>query len=282
MPQTSHKKATSCELFMQWDPGILLSSLLSSIPCAIHIILDPRFGFRFVFPEAVCKVRWVMIFTAAAASTLTYLLMAVQRFTVIVLNNQQLFEMKSLAIILPSIWICALLFVTPFWLHGEPYAMFWPDYCVMFSDYLDYVLKIITACVIYIPCAVIFTLYIAIYAVVLRSARRVQAQGGTAGARRKNIKMALVLFLCFFLFFAAYVPFTSYPFLRGFMSTTVERNYLFASTFTAVGVSAINPVVYPFLFTPVRQAYRQIFDRCCKRKNNEGNTTTVTTISSSN
>ena len=201
---------------------------------------------------------------SAAAGSLSYLLIAVQRFVVIVMNKPHLtlLQMKWLPLLLFVVWCCAAAVTAPFWVYGEPYALLWPDYCIMYSEFLLLYLEIIPACIVYIPGVIILSLYIAIYVFVHKSSARVQTQGN----QKKNIHMAVILFLMFFLFIVAYVPYTIFCLFQTRLSLETRKPFLLSSLFAVTIVAAINPIIYALIFKEIKHVYVSQFGTCRNNK----------------
>ena len=204
------------------------------------------------------------MYMSAVTGSLSYLLIAVQRFVVIVLNKPHLtlLQMKWLPLLLCLVWCCAAAVISPFWFYGEPIALLWPDYCFMYAEVLILYLEIAPACIVYIPGVIILLLYIAIYVFVHKSSARVQSQGN----RKKNIHMAVILFLMFFLFIVAYVPYTIFSIFQTRYNLETQKPFLLSSLFAVTTVAAINPIIYALIFKEIKHVYMSLFGTCRKNK----------------
>ena len=178
-----------------------------------------------------------------------------------------MFQVRYLPLLLTLLWLCAIIICTcVFWGEGEAFSLYWPDYCQMYSDKMEYITKVTTACVIYVPLCLISVMYLAIYVVVRRSAARVGVSH-KGSKDQKNNKMALILFILFIMFTVAYVPYTTYPFVREQLSVEAQRVFLVTTMYSAIGMSALNPIVYGLIFKPIKQVYVKSL-RCGKQSNN--------------
>jgi hypothetical protein len=217
---------------------------------------------RFPFPGVACYIRLGLMLTCAGGAVFSYLLMAVHRFVVIVLNRprMRIFSVPWLALLLPCLWLVAVVSISPYYYLGDVFVVYWRDNCFPWSPSAVKVMEIVTLVYIYLPTVVSCTLYVAIYVVVRQSSARIQ----TAGKReRKEVKMALVLFGLLTLFIVAYFPYCTYLSLQRYMSVPSQKLYLLTGLFTALTISACNPLVFAAIFKPMQQRYLEIFG--CKR-----------------
>lgn len=202
----------------------------------------------------MCYIRIALMFTCAGGSIFSYLCMAIQRFVVIVLNRPDLrmFQVRWLPVLLPILWVCAVVIISPYYFLGEVFVVFWRDNCFPFSTYASKVMEPIKLTYIYLPSAISLSLYIGIYVVVHRSSARMKVNGKR---ERKDVKMALVLFSLFALFIVAYAPYCTYESLEKYMSVEVQKIYVLIGWFTAITISACNPIVYAIIFKPIQKQY---------------------------
>ena len=221
--------------------------------------------FRFVFPDSVCTLRLHLLFSAAGCSALGNLALAVQRFLVIVFNLSRLkiFQLKSIVIWIPCLWLVVLSMFSVWWIPSDVFSVYWPEYCVPFSEALESATNALIIALIYALSILILIMYIIIYVVVYRSTSRVHLNSrrqSNSKQQQKHIKMAVTLFIVYFLFVITYVPYATFLFVRQDMSLSGQKIYLLFTLYIAALISSFNPVLYVFLFKPIKQAFFRVFN----------------------
>ena len=209
---------------------------------------------------------WILSSTTQAATVLSFLLSALQRYLTIVHNKTpRIFKRQYLPFLLLSIWILAFILVLPFLTtFGELYVMYWPDLCyIELSTVIWNIGNVLYALFVVVPMISVLGLYIHIIIIIRRAAKIRQGQS-TSNSTNKSHKTAMILFILYITFSVGFVPYILRSAAFALLGPSMEKYvYLFIWYFYMI-VCMINPILYSLLFNQIKQAYMQIIR--CKRK----------------
>jgi hypothetical protein len=245
---------------------------------------------------SVCNIRQMLVFTPMLVSVFTFLLTALQRYFAIAYNKTglALFSMKWLPLVLLVVWVSAVAISVPAGYPGPYYANVWIDFCAVFSNELLTTMKSINSTVILVPVVVVLLLYCHMYWVVRKAAMKIRNNGaggagvgaggatGAGGGAQKPVSshhkhMARVLFILYLTATVSFLPYILFFFIISSLGGSGKSAFYMVMYLMRILSSCASPVVYGFMFKPVKKEYQRIF--CC-RANNE--ITMVTEMPTSN
>ena len=217
---------------------------------------------------SVCNIRQMLTFTPMIVSVFTFLLTALQRYLAIAYNKTGvgLFTIKWLPLVLPVIWLSSVAISIPAGYPGPYYANVWHDFCAVFSDDLLTGMKTINSIVILVPLVVVLLLYVHMYWVVRRAAMRVRIKpdgGKTVSSHHKH--MARVLLILYLTATVSFLPYILFFFIISSLSGPAKSAFYITMYLMRIVASCASPVVYGFMFKPVKKEYQQMFGCCGKQ-----------------
>ena len=213
----------------------------------------------------ICHIRAIPQAVSFSVTSLSFMISTLHRYMAIVHNrpNLWIFEKKRQPYVFFTMWIFALFVNIPSYV-GEPYAVFWPDYCVIVNPPLaQYILMGFIIFIVVLPLVSIPFFYLHILIVIKRSSRKVEAMSALKEKKvRRGNRTALVLFLLYIAFMSMFGPYMVYNFIRDVFSDRQKMEAIFIIWLLFMSVSAFNPVLYIILFPEYRKCFKMIV--CCK------------------
>lgn len=262
--KTPHLRTTTNLLVANMAVADLMITFFAMPYCVMYLYLQ-NIWIAGIIGDITCKVVQYCLALSIAASILTHVLIAIDRFFYIVFPFKRVTFIKNSKISYSFIWCSSFIFMSPYLVvYGSVQFPNGNSYCTVEFDFL-YLLQVYF-CIVFILLYVIPLLFIAtMYAFVCRKLWRHKVPGlcsNTAVQKReahnrKTVKMLIILVTAFAL---CWLPAHVMHLLTYFwyeLSVPLEVTLL--SFWACHSHSAINPLLVAFLNGLYRKACREVF-----------------------
>ena len=232
-------------------------------------MLVGTFGFGAVitgqwkFGLAVCWFDSIISYALALASTLTMLLIAVNRYYKIVKPNKysSVFSLRFIVASIVLAWILALTATLAVLLRGSG-VRFHPGYATCFPNVrtkdIPVLFTVYTLCAV-LPCCIISLLYYKIWIYI----KRHNAHMNESQVNLEELKLTRSVVVGSFI--VCYTPYVVVSSLDVLFELSLPRQFYFFTSIMIIIASCVNPLIYGVMNREFRKEFLKIVPRCVKR-----------------
>ncbi|XP_020917769.1 melatonin receptor type 1B-like [Exaiptasia diaphana] len=238
-------------------------------------------GGHWPFGDAACQYNGFVAVSMAVASVQFLACTSVNRYFRVVKPNKyrKYFTMKSTALYIALVWVCAAVSTIPYLLSGNR-MVFHPGklVCCLKIEVTWYTALISSLC-IGIPTSVTLYCYLRVFQAVHKHNKQfAQSRGSNNNLSVEEIKITRTLFVVMLVYMTCWTPILIIDLIdtgRGYWSMKREV-YTFYS-YLAVVSSATNPIIYGLMNPQFKKEYLKIMQwELCRR--NPSSVTAISTV----